>query len=199
MARNPDIPAPMLLTRLARDNRQMGIRLAQLEFREMRTELDNPSLFDLKIDFPGESRPHTPPFASALDEQILRRLPVLNVPLGKIAWIQEPEALPAIAILCRDIDHRILAKALLDLMQAHHARPFARLVFVCASLRPIPFLGRYGFAYEYLGDQNIASAGHRLAARYGIDEVRDLVDGEVIWRRSTDAEAAALEISENNE
>ena len=47
--RKPDIHAPSLLTRLARDNRRMGIRLAQLEFRELRAELANPSVFDLQV------------------------------------------------------------------------------------------------------------------------------------------------------
>ena len=137
--KRPDVPAPSLLRRLARENTQMGQRLAQLEFRVMLQELSNPSLFDLNIDFPGEPRQPPPPAPPTADRLTQARLPALNVPLGKIAWVSEPEALPIVGIFCPDCDHSVLLAAMRDLMKTYNELPFARLVFICASLRPIPF------------------------------------------------------------
>lgn len=189
--RKPDIHAPSLLTRLARDNRRMGIRLAQLEFRELRAELANPSVFDLKIDFASAAPPQAPTLPFVLDRYAPHRLPVLNVPLGRIAWTDQPDSLPVIGVLCPDLDHKVLRHALLDLLATHHAKPFAKLLFMCQALRPIPFLGRYGFAYEFLGNQGFENAARRAGLRYGAGEIRNLIDGKVIWRRPPDRSDSA--------
>jgi len=158
----------------------MGLRLAQLEFAEMKKELSDPALFDLMIDFPKTETLDAPFLPSIFDQYSGQYLPKLNVPLGRISWCADPNSLPVIGIHCRDQRSSILQSALLDLLKTNHANPFARFVFVCESIRPIPFLGRYGFAYEYLGRQPFEMVSDRLVARYDIVEIRDLIDGRVL-------------------
>lgn len=181
-----DIPSRALLRKLARDNAEMGPRLAQLEFREMQNELASPSLFDLNIDFPAGptvAQLVLPPVATLPEA---RGLPALNVPLGKIAWISDEVELPVIGIYCRAAGGDGLRNALLGIMKSHHAQPFARLVFICAQFRPIPFFGRYNFAYEYIGLQPVEEAAPRLVLRYGITEIRDVEDGKVLFKKASD-------------
>ena len=90
--------SPALLRRLGRENRQMGVRLAQLEYHNMIAELENPSVFDLDIDFPNApAETLTPPLLT--EHPISTRLPTLNVTLGQTAWVRTPEDLPAIGHL----------------------------------------------------------------------------------------------------
>ncbi|ARE41238.1 hypothetical protein RGUI_3097 [Rhodovulum sp. P5] len=176
-----------LLNRLARENRQMGQRLAQLELRDLLSDLDNPSLFELRIDFGAERPPAQPFWPVTHATPLARRLAELDVPLGKIAWAEDPRALPVIGIHVPGTPEG-WRDPLRDLMKQHHLKPFARFIFLCASLRPVPFFGRYGFAYDHVGDLAVATIADRLSCRFGIRQIRDIVTGEKVWSAAEPAE-----------
>ena len=182
LASDPNTAPQMLLRRLARENRAMGPRLAELEFRDMLAELSDPKLFDLEIDFPGDPASLPPAPKPLTDDPFSRLLPRLDLTLGKIAWVENPRDLPAMGIYCPDTPGDVLRDALRGLMTEHHSKPFARLVFLCESFRPIPFLGRYGLTYEHLGAIPVAQAAARLYRRFGIVQMRDILTGGPIWR-----------------
>jgi hypothetical protein len=175
------IPLPVV-RRLARDNYQMGTRLAQFEFREMQAELDNPALFDLKIDFPDQSDSFAPDLTTLALPPMSRRLPILRVSLGKTAWAEDPEALPSLGMYVPDLPGDHLRAGLRGFFVAHHARPFCRPVFICETMRPVPFLGRYGFVCEYLGRHRLEIFTERIHQRFGINQLRALTTGELLWR-----------------
>ncbi|QEE36011.1 hypothetical protein FTO60_09985 [Octadecabacter sp. SW4] len=177
----PKQVAPSMIRRLARENQLMGKRLAQLEFREMQAELSSPQLFDLNIDFADQVEAAPPIIPSMLSALDTGRLTPLNVSLGSIAWSAEPESLPVIGIYCGDIEHDLMRNALKELLTQQHQAAFARLVFCCATMRPVPFLGRYGFAIEHLGQIDPIDAVPRLQARFGLTQLRDLSDAKVLW------------------
>ena len=179
------------LRRLARENKQMGPRLAQLEYREMHRELQNPALFDLSIDFDFAPGPDAPRMPSVLDDPASAHLPALNVPLGRIAWMDEPGRLPAIGIYLADNDPEGIRTAFADLMNAHHARPFARLVFLCQGFRMMPFLGRFGFAFDHVGDQPVDTVAPRLHKRFGLIQIRDLASSQLLWQAPAPSESDA--------
>jgi hypothetical protein len=185
MTTKPDLVAasPGLVRRLLRENQQMGQRLAQYEFGKMQKELGNKELFDLEIQFPGIAPARTPRIPPVTLDPVARRLPAINVPLGSIAWVQNPQTLPVLGIFVPDCPQATLRKALHGLLIAHATEPFARMVFICESLRPIPFLGRYKFAYEYIGATALAEVAERMALRYAITQIRDLLQpGSVLLR-----------------
>lgn len=169
-----------LMNRLTRENKRMGQRLAQLELREMLADLENPALFDLRIDFGTRLPPAQPFWPDTHAMPLGRRLAPLDVPLGRIAWAEDPTALPVIGIHIPDRPES-WRPAFRDLMKQHAAAPFARLVFLCASLRPVPFLGRYGFAAEFVGPLPVARIGARISARYGASQIRNFDGGNKIW------------------
>jgi hypothetical protein len=174
--------APSMIRRLARDNQEMGKRLAQLEFREMLVELSSPELFDLNIDFDSGTYVAPPMIPSIFNEPDTARLKPLNAGLGRITWAGEPDALPVVGVFCGDIDLDHMRSSLKQLLTAHHQAPFARFVFCCATLRPVPFLGRYGFAIEHLGSTTPLDAAPRLKVRFGMTQLRDLVGATVLWQ-----------------
>lgn len=177
MRRRPEVS---LMNRLARENKRMGQRLAQMEFRDMLADLDNPALFDLRIDFGTHLPPAEPFWPDTADTPLGRRLPALEVPLGRIAWVEDPKALPVIAIHVPDQPER-WRDGFRDLMKQHATAPFARLVFLCTSLRPVPFLGRYGFATEFVGTLPVTAIHRRIAARYGCLQIINFFDGNKLW------------------
>ncbi len=179
---DPNLGSPALLRRLARDNQTMGPRLAQLEFQQMMRELANPTLFDLVIDFPEQEKVRPLVLPTMAEHPMANRAPVLNVTLGRTAWNENPDSLPVVGIFISDHQHPATRPALAALMRQHHAAPFARFVFLCASMRPIPFLGRYEFTYEYVSAQYPVVLARRLRLRYGMEQIRDLGSGRPIWR-----------------
>ena len=174
--------SPSIIRRLARENQEMGKRLAQLEFREMLVELSSPELFDLNIDFVSGTYVAPPMIPSIFNEPDTARLKPLNAGLGRITWAGEPDALPVVGVFCGDIDLDHMRSSLKQLLTAHHQAPFARFVFCCATLRPVPFLGRYGFAIEHLGSTTPLDAAPRLKVRFGMTQLRDLVGATVLWQ-----------------
>lgn len=175
-----------LVRRLTRENKSMGPRLAQLEFQNLSSELDQDGLFDLALDFPIEAwgQPAKLPNISATPMGV--HLPSLNVTLGRTAWSTDPASLPVVGILVKDQDSAVLRAALLTLLRKHYVEPFARYVFLCETMRPIPFLGRYEFTYEYLGAQHPLEAAPRMRLRYDMVQLRDLTTGEALWKAISD-------------
>jgi hypothetical protein len=173
--------SPGLLRRLGRENREMGVRLAQLEYHNMIAELENPQVFELSIDFPDAPAPDlVPPLLS--EQPISDRMPVLNVTLGKTAWVRVPEDLPVIGIFVPAADHETLKRAFIKLVTEHYMAPFARFVFLCEELRPVPLLGRYRFTYEHLASTKPHDAARRLNLRFGVVQIRHIVTGALLWR-----------------
>ena len=177
--------SPGMVRRLLRENRTMGVQLASHEFRRMLTELSNPSLFMFELDFPGETPAPASDIPMIVDDPIAQNLPRLNVNIGSIVSVQNPNSLPPIGIHIPDAPPDELRPALRALMTAHATEPFARFVFLCDSYRPIPFLGRYNFVYEYLGATPLERAAERAALRFGIKEVRSLVGTRQLWTRDS--------------
>lgn len=180
MSQSGQIPNA-LLRRVTNDNRRMATRLAQVEFRAFLAELETPRIFELDIDMPEHAAPTPELCRIDPDHPMARRLPRLSVPLGKCAWVEAPESLPVIGILCPEMPDEALRTGLRAMMRSHHQQPFARPLFICATLRPVPLLGRYGFAYDYIGKFPLAPLAPRLALRYGLAEVRDLVSAGRVW------------------
>ncbi|MDC0739507.1 hypothetical protein N6L24_14555 [Cognatishimia sp. SS12] len=184
MTQNDDthLSAPALLRRLTRDAEAMGPRLAQLEYQLLAKELETPGLFDLDltIEATGHAEPLRLPDLNDMPQRA--RAVALNVTLGKTAWVETPEALPVIGVLVRSADLMALQHALAALLKQHYQQPFARFVFLCTTMRPIPFLGRYEFTYDYIATENPLIAAQRLKLRYEMQQIRDLITGREIWR-----------------
>lgn len=174
------VPAA-LLRRLTTENMRMAKRLAQYELRAFLEELENPRIFELEIDLQDRPRPPSPVVTADPDDPLTRRLPRIAVPLGKCAMVEAPDSLPVVGIYCPEMPDEALRAALTDMIRSHSHKPFARLVFLCKSLRPIPLLGRYGYAYDYISDFPLAGLAPRLAMRYGLIEVRDLATAVRVW------------------
>ena len=176
--------SPGLVRRLLRENRTMGKQLAAYEFRRMMAELSNADLFMLELDFPGEEPAVAPDIPLIVEDPIARKLPQLNVNTGSIVSVQNPDSLVPMGIYVPDVSPAELRPALRALMTAHATEPFARFVFLCDTFRPIPFLGRYQFVYEYLGAVPLVRAAERASLRYGIQEVRSLIGTSQLWSKA---------------
>lgn len=168
------------LRRLTAEHRAMAKRLAEIDYAAFMKELDDPALFDLAIEFDDPAQPFsTLPFDP--EDPGLRRLPPIQVPLGKCAWAEDSVDLPVIGLHCADLPSHQMRKSLRDVIRNLHQHPFARLVFLCRSLRLVPLVGRYGYAYEFLGGIPLEDIGPRLERRYGMVEIRELETGEKLW------------------
>jgi len=183
MPTEPDTIAvsPAILRRLARENQEMGTRLASREFHSLLAELESAQLFDLEIDFPNDPGPELM-LPILADDPSFHRLPRLNVTLGSVAWVDDPDSLPVLGIFVPDGKQAALRKALTSLMAEHYSKPFARFVFLCESLRLVPFFGRYNFTFEHLGKLPPSLAARRIHQRFGAEQIRDLVSGKLLWR-----------------
>ncbi len=182
MATQPDplTVSPSNLRQLARDNQELGRRLADHEYRAVIAELSSPEVFDLEIDFPDLPAP-TLNIPLLTEEREVAHLPQLNVTLGTMAWVYDASRLPVIGIFCPPVETAGTREALSALLTAHYAKPFARFVFLCSDLRIVPFLGRYQLAYESLGRAEPNDVATRLARRFGMTEIRNLITGNRIW------------------
>ena len=175
-----------LVRRLTRENRSLGTKLAGYELRRMLKELSNPTLFGLELDFPGEIASDPMPLPSIENDPVAERLAPLNVPLGSIVWTETVMDLVTLGIFIPNLPAEELRLALRALMTAHASDPFARLFFMCENFHPIPFLGRYGFAYDYLGKTTLEEAARRAQKRHGISEVRSVQGSKILWKASDD-------------
>lgn len=173
---------PGFVRRLLRDNRTQGRALARYEYRRAMEELSKPEVFDLKIDFQDITPARQLQIGSVTSDPVSKLLPQLNVPMGSIVWHETPHKLPVVGILTDKTAPSDLRLGLRALLTAYSSDPFARFVFLCKSFAPIPFLGRYQFAYEYVGEEYGTEIFERASIRYGLKEVRSLIDAAPIWK-----------------
>ncbi|CUJ17977.1 hypothetical protein [Cognatishimia activa] len=176
--------SPGFIRRLLRENRAQGRALASHELRRALEELQNPELFELKIDFHNTASARDVELPSIIVDPVSKLLPRLNVPIGAIVWEENADKLPVVGILTSASDSEALRAGLKALLTAHASDPFARFVFLCTSFAAIPFLGRYQFAYEYIGENYGDVSFKRAAIRYGFEEVRSLVGAELQWKHT---------------
>lgn len=171
-----------LLRRMGTDLAEARARLARFEFEAMLRDLRGPDPFGAPARFgarPGHRAGGGP--AAARKHETASAPPPLQVPLGSIAWSSDATRLAVLGVHCPDLPDAVLAAALTTVLGQHHRRPFARLVFVCDSFRPVVFLGRYGFATHVLGGESVADAGPWLARRFAISQIRALENAALLW------------------
>lgn len=180
---SPDTETLMLLRQAGIERDELGERLARHEFAALDRELANSTTFDIHIDLEPEDQADSAPVhpETRLRSDLIIGLPSLPVPLGRIAWVKRPEELPVAGILIPDMTSQNLCDALRPLLTEHHRHPFARLLFLCHSLRPVHVLGRYGFSCIFMADTPVADLGPALQAKFGMGQVRDLVSGQKVW------------------
>lgn len=163
----------------------LGERLARYEFQALRQELETGDPFAVRVeiepltDMPVATRS---PDLGLLPAEVAG-LPKLPVPLGRIAWTHRSADLPVSGILIGHMAGPDLSAALVPLLTEHHRAPFARLVFLCRSLTPVHVLGRYGFLCHHIGETLLPEIGALCAARYGMGQIRDAMDGTKLWDR----------------
>lgn len=167
------------IAKLDRENEVLRARLSRHEFRKMERELASEDVFRLDVH---ASAVDTPPALAvpAIGDALLPRLPV---PSGSIQRERLSHRLPAVAIHDGGLRGRALALALTGLFKAQYRAPFARLVFLCSSFDAVPFLGRYGYAVEHLGQTDPVTQLSRLQRRYGVTQIRSIGSGELIAER----------------
>lgn len=164
-------------------------RLAEMEFRAARYELALHSFDTRPPDAsPTESQGSVGILQSDFERELLEMealgLPQLAVSIGALAASERPEELPAIGILVTADIGEGLEISLLRLLEEHHNKPFARLLFLCQRLDVLPFLGRYGFAYCEVTNPPDPNELAVIARKFGIEQVRHLSDGSLVWRSS---------------
>ncbi|CUH82686.1 hypothetical protein [Tropicibacter naphthalenivorans] len=177
MTDRPNTEMLALLRQAGVERDAMGRRLSRYEFQALRDELRLPDVFGFNADL-GEALGQVRWPAKAN----ISRLPALPVPLGRIAWAKRAEDLPVVGILVEELPDAALAEALLALLTEHHRAPFARLLFLCRTLRPVHVLARYGLLCEAVGHAPLPVVAASLALRYQVGEVRALTDGKRLWR-----------------
>lgn len=182
-----DATALDLLRRVGIERQDLGQRLARHEFQALRQELTSPDPFALRVELGGPA--HTPDSNDPAetvpefyaDESAFGVLPVLPVPLGRIAWFGRPQDLPVTGIAIPLLDGQDLADQLLSLLTEHHRTAFSRLVFLCRDLSPVHLLGRYGFIVHDIGHAELDDIGALMFRRYGMRQIRGLDGGRKLW------------------
>ena len=178
---NPDenSEALRLLRKVGNHRDEIGERLARHEFMALQRELRSGLAFNFEIDLGGA------PVAihgEQSDGEVFKKgLPVLPVPLGRIAWVSNATSMPVIGILLETVSDQELASQLLGLLSEHHRAPFAKLLFIARDFKAIPLLGRYGFAYHVTTDQNLDHVGRGLNKRFGMQQIRSLQTQAQLW------------------
>ncbi|MEO8243312.1 MAG: hypothetical protein ABI832_13470 [bacterium] len=168
-----------VLRKLTEQAANRGPRLAQLEFESLLREIEAGGWQQLVLAF---DRPNVGKGALLTPPPILAASPVLQVPLGRIAWVPQPEHLPVVAIDVPALPAGDLTAQLLLLLSEHHRKPFMRLVFLSETTAPLALLGRYGFAVICRGDTPAIDIAQAEAARLKLSELRRLSDAAVLWR-----------------
>ena len=162
-------------------------RLARHEYAALRGELA-----DLTARWARGPSPQRPPSdlpvlpEARLAAENLANLPVLPVPVGWIAAEGRAERLSVMAVAVPEADTLGLGERLADLFEQLHPEPFSRVVFLLRDRRLGPFLARYGLVYHYIGEEDPVALGPVLAGRYGLSEIRNLMDGAALWRSSAE-------------
>jgi hypothetical protein len=175
----PGHPSLGLLRKLSDQAASRGPRLAQLEFESLCREFAAGGWQHLILAF---DRPGARPAALLTAMPVEAEAPPLQVPLGRIAWVPQPERLPVVAIDVPDLPASELAKQLLLLLSEHHRKPFMRMVFLCETPAPLALLGRYGFAVICRGNTSALTVAQAEATRLDLAELRRLSDAALLWR-----------------
>lgn len=178
---NVDPETLALLHKVGVERHDLGERLARHEYQALKRELTIGTPFQLQVSLAGRSGAVVPAPELTMNSEILAKLPTLPVPLGRIAWVRRPEDLPVSGILIGQEPPSALSQLLLPLLTEHHRQPFARLVFLCRTLTPVHVLARYGFLCECIGNAELTDVARMMEGRFGLDQIRDLKSGELLW------------------
>lgn len=173
-----------LLRKAAQERSELTRDLSGFKFRAMMQELRDPALFDLDLSFPGWGDVGADRPARTAPDHAVASMPALTVPLGDIHDPTAGKPTRCVGILCEAADDGKLADLLVPLLRLHRTAPFARLLFICRTALPIPFLGRYGFGIEFVDGDGIDAISDRLSARYDLVEIRALAGGTLVWSRT---------------
>ncbi|ABD56579.1 hypothetical protein [Jannaschia sp. CCS1] len=158
------------------DNAALRLKLARHEFRQMERELKSEHPF--KLDVYTTDAPVPP--ALTIPEIDDVTLPHLPVPMGSIHAGDKANNLPIIGVYDDGLTGATLAAAMLGLMNTQYHSPFARFIFLCSTFEAVPFLGRYDFAFDYVGGAAPAPLLGRLNRRFGATQIRSIATGAVI-------------------
>jgi hypothetical protein len=169
------IPLDRYLAVLKR-NEVLARRLADYEHQSMRIELLSGRAFDVPRLRKGG------PMSGALQTgTVPANAAPIQAPLARIAAHWDPESLPCVGVVMEGADVASV-QALLGLAGELNAGAFARILFLVRCLTLIPLLSRYGFACQSVGTASVGEIGASVAPRYGLDQVRDLQSGDVLWQ-----------------
>lgn len=161
---------------LERDTAALRLKLARHEFRQMELELKSENPFSLDVYAPNLPTPPTVTIPD-IDDITLPRLPV---PMGSIHAGDKVNDLPIIGVYDDGLTGATLAAAMLGLMTTQYHSPFARFIFLCSTFEAVPFLGRYDFAFDYIGSADPVPLLGRLNRRFGAKQIRAIATGAVI-------------------
>lgn len=169
-------PSQAVIRRLVLENEALRMKSARHEFRQLQAELSAPEPFKLDVALAEPAQPGD----VAVPGLAVPPGPPLPVPEGSIQ--PEPLApdLPIMAVYDDRLQDRQLAAALLGLLKTQYHAPIARLVFLCSSFEALPFLGRYGYAVEHIGQTEPDLALARLHMRFGVTQIRSLGTGALL-------------------
>jgi hypothetical protein len=183
-AENPSSHAQAaLLLELSHDRRRQAEQLARHEFRLLMNDLQSGDfIYAPDSDFAAYS---PPPLEfnndHALCKAIYSGLPVLNVPVGSIAFSANLTQLPCIGIQIIGDEPGEIKRSLINLLSEHHHSPFCRPIFLCRRLDLLPFFRRFGFAVYYQKARWVHEDYELLQLRYGLTQIRSVVSGAVLW------------------
>lgn len=179
MTRPPETSVPLALYRaLANRHDELARRLADHEYRAMRDALLSGHAFDIPRLGTAKRLASEMP-----DPPSTQAIPPLQVPLARIAAHPAPESLPCVGVIAKNAS-AASAEALLGLATEMNRAPFARVLFLTRCLSLIPFLSRYGFPCQGVGDAPAPEIGAVLAPRFDMGQIRDLETGEILWSRA---------------
>lgn len=163
----------------------MRQKIATMEFRALVGELEAIAAGQIVLPHSTASL-GTLPVAAESDALAAAGLPQLPLRLGSIALDDGADGLPKLAILLPAGQDKTTALALIRLFGQHNLAPVGRMVFLCPSPAFLPLFSRFGFSIHLT--RGWTDDLDWLAARFGLDEVRQLTDGAVLWR-AADAQA----------
>lgn len=160
-------------------NEALARRLADYEHQSMRVELLSGRAFDVP-----RLREGGPVLGALQTGAVPANAAPIQAPLARISAHWDPESLPCVGVVMEGADVASV-QALLGLVGELNAGAFARILFLVRCLTLIPFLSRYGFACHGVGTASVEEIGACVAPRYGLDQIRDLQSGDVLWQRKS--------------
>lgn len=156
----------------------MRQRIATMEFRALTGELEAIAAGQITLPQSPVSI-GTVPFRAEAETLAAAGLPQLPLRLGSIAVDDGAEALPKLAIAVPAGQVETSALAFIHLFSQQNLAPVGRLLFLCESPEFLPLLRRFQFSVHLT--RSWPEDLEWLVARFGLDEVRNLSDGAVLW------------------